>query len=222
MLLAGWSRQRAASDCTDHAERLALLSTEGNIKRGVHARLSVPLLCPMIASTVTCRGSEPFTHQCCCSLCVFCGMPGTIKNRLMQVWPSLPHITAAISIVAVHVDGILRPDCCIPHNQTRQGSPPWLAPPPPSPLLNTRCKTLMASSMYDVSWCHHGGRVAASLSNGGVAIWDLQHLATDADVRGDDGGKIIGNHERSVNRLCWDPHDHGQLLSGSQARVFFW
>lgn len=76
----------------------------------------------------------------------------------------------------------------------------------------------MVSSMYDVSWCHHGGRVAASLSNGGVAIWDLQHLATDADMRGDDGGKIIGNHERSVNRLCWDPHDHGQLLSGSQAR----
>lgn len=83
---------------------------------------------------------------------------------------------------------------------------------------NNYCNALMVSSMYDVSWCHSGGRVAASLSNGGVAIWDLQHLATDADMKGDDSGKIIGNHERSVNRLCWDPHDHGQLLSGSQVK----
>lgn len=96
--------------------------------------------------------------------------------------------------------------------------------------------------MYDVAWCPSGGNVAASLSNGGVAIWDLHHLASNATtigrgkgqqqggaaaasaaaaiagVRGEDTGKIIGRHDRSVNRLCWNPFDHGMLLSGSQAR----
>ncbi|CAM9989632.1 unnamed protein product [Pylaiella littoralis] len=102
-------------------------------------------------------------------------------------------------------------------------------------------------SMYDVAWCPSGGHVAASLSNGGVAIWDLQHisgggagagpgeragsgqgrshgyhgqggglLGSGASLRGMDTGKIIGTHERSVNRLCWNPFDHAQLLSGSQ------
>lgn len=79
-------------------------------------------------------------------------------------------------------------------------------------------------SMYDVAWCPSGGHVAASLSNGGVAIWDLQHLPSSlagqglqgADVRGEDTGKIIGTHERSVNRLSWNPFHHNMLLSGSQ------
>lgn len=75
--------------------------------------------------------------------------------------------------------------------------------------------------------------MAASLSNGGVAIWDLQHLSSanttgggqgyghqggSTGMRGEDTGKMIGRHDRSVNRLCWNPFDHGMLLSGSQAR----
>lgn len=82
--------------------------------------------------------------------------------------------------------------------------------------------------MYDVAWCPSGGHVAASLSNGGVAIWDLQHLPSStagqglqgADVRGEDTGKIIGTHERSVNRLSWNPFHHNMLLSGSQVCKF--
>lgn len=61
--------------------------------------------------------------------------------------------------------------------------------------------------------------MAASLSNGGVDVWHLQHLAKDTLGKGDEVGKVVGKHERSVNRLCWDPHDRSRLLSGSQASV---
>ncbi|CAM9835484.1 unnamed protein product, partial [Ectocarpus fasciculatus] len=84
-------------------------------------------------------------------------------------------------------------------------------------------------SMYDVAWRPSGGNVAASLSNGGVAMWDLQHLSSSSSSSSsssqmwagqgqppEETGKIIGTHDRSVNRLSWNPFDHNMLLSGSQ------
>lgn len=79
--------------------------------------------------------------------------------------------------------------------------------------------------MYDVSWCSEGGLVAASLNNGGVAIWDLQHLSPHlTDVRGVGGmrsggtGNMVGEHARGVNRVGWDPHHPDMIMSGSQVR----
>ncbi|CBN76538.1 conserved unknown protein [Ectocarpus siliculosus] len=83
-------------------------------------------------------------------------------------------------------------------------------------------------SMYDVAWRPSGGNVAASLSNGGVAMWDLQHLSSSSSSSSssqswagqgqlrEETGNIIGTHDRSVNRLSWNPFDHNMLLSGSQ------
>lgn len=84
-------------------------------------------------------------------------------------------------------------------------------------------------SMYDVAWRPSGGHVAASLSNGGVAMWNLQHLSSSSSSSPsqswagqgqpqEETGSIIGTHDRSVNRLSWNPFDHNMLLSGSQAR----
>lgn len=97
-------------------------------------------------------------------------------------------------------------------------------PPPPRALTDV-CR------MYDVSWCTKGTKVAASLNNGGVCVWDLAHLTPDPDVRGLKGaggggdgdaggvGNILGMHTRSVNRIGWDPHNPRMLMSGSQVRV---
>lgn len=82
---------------------------------------------------------------------------------------------------------------------------------------------LRSASMYDVSWCTVGGLVAASLNNGGVVIWDLQHLshrASDVKVlsgsRSGGVGTMVGEHARGVNRVGWDPHHPHMIMSGSQ------
>ncbi|CAN0132278.1 unnamed protein product, partial [Ectocarpus sp. 12 AP-2014] len=83
----------------------------------------------------------------------------------------------------------------------------------------------LSRSMYDVAWRPSGGNVAASLSNGGVAMWDLQHLSSSTSSSSssqswagqgqlrEETGNIIGTHDRSVNRLSWNPFDHNMLLS---------
>lgn len=86
--------------------------------------------------------------------------------------------------------------------------------------------------MYDVAWASVGGKVAASLSNGGVCIWDISHsmLGTEHRNSGDllrggfGGGRagmghVLGTHARTVNRVGWDPFNPHMLMSGSQ--VYF-
>ena len=59
--------------------------------------------------------------------------------------------------------------------------------------------------------------MAASLSSGEIATWDLGHLSLDpTDARGSGDGTILGSHALGAYRLSWNRHDHAQLLSGSQ------
>ncbi|CAM9826634.1 unnamed protein product [Choristocarpus tenellus] len=83
-------------------------------------------------------------------------------------------------------------------------------------------------SIMDVSWSPHGGEVAASMANGGVVVWDLEHEG-DLKESGRDGGfgrsglavtgKVLTDQLRSVNRVNWDPSQPGILITGSQVKT---
>jgi hypothetical protein len=92
-----------------------------------------------------------------------------------------------------------------------------------------KCISHFRCSITDVAWSSVSttpGLCAAALNNGGVAVWDVAHqgswsgaLSSASKLKSlslhDRSEKLLTEHQRTVNRICWHPTDPHVMLSCS-------
>eukprot|EP01102_Stenamoeba_stenopodia_P018933 TRINITY_DN7028_c0_g1_i1.p1 TRINITY_DN7028_c0_g1~~TRINITY_DN7028_c0_g1_i1.p1 ORF type:complete len:798 (-),score=135.63 TRINITY_DN7028_c0_g1_i1:38-2431(-) len=64
-------------------------------------------------------------------------------------------------------------------------------------------------SSTDVRWHPQAMKIATAATNGAVVIWNIGENQPKQE-------KVISEHNRTVNRICWHPESDSLLLSGSQ------
>ncbi|RUP50007.1 WD40-repeat-containing domain protein [Jimgerdemannia flammicorona] len=83
-------------------------------------------------------------------------------------------------------------------------------------LINLRSGTNVTAnqSSNDVKWGNNitRNKIATAAMNGNIVIWDLTKQGRKAE-------RVIHQHERAVNRICFSPVNGIQLLSASQDKT---
>ncbi|KAG2177202.1 hypothetical protein INT43_007859 [Umbelopsis isabellina] len=77
--------------------------------------------------------------------------------------------------------------------------------------LRTGSNLSLNYSSNDVKWGNNGTRnkIATAATNGAIIIWDLNKSGRKTD-------RVISEHSRAVNRVCFQPNNGYILLSASQ------
>ncbi|CAO3678190.1 unnamed protein product [Umbelopsis vinacea] len=77
--------------------------------------------------------------------------------------------------------------------------------------LRTGSNLSLNYSSNDVKWGNNGTRnkIATAATNGAIIIWDLNKTGRKTD-------RVISEHTRAVNRVCFQPNNGYVLLSASQ------